>query len=125
MKVQLTESELIKLIQKVIKEDEMTTSTETNVKGCKTSLGKVKSNYSLSNLKPLVVIEVKGDAGMVTAKMGTNTIKEKIKIGSVIPVKREIIMNEGSEITFKDVQDFGQPILSCKNGTASVFVTTE
>ena len=127
-KIRLTESELIKLIQKVIKEDEMTSSTAPAAKGCRTSLGTAKGidkTYSLANFKPLVVIEVTGDVSMVTAKMGTNTMKEKVKIGSVVPVKREIIMSEGSEITFKDVQDFGQPILSCKNGVASVSAITE
>jgi hypothetical protein len=124
-KIRLTETELINLIKRVIKEDEMMPPAENKVKACKTSLGKVKSNYSLSNLKPLVVVEITGDASMVTMKMGTDTMKEKIKVGSVIPVKREIIMNEGTEILFKDIQDFGQPVLNCKEGVATAFVTTE
>jgi hypothetical protein len=107
--IKLTESELISLVKQVIKEEESAN------KGFTISQLYKQSKYSAKLPNRLVISSVKG-------KIKVDGVDKSF--GSVNPTAK-ITCQGDCEITFKDIQDFGQMTISVKGGVPKLFVTTE
>jgi len=107
--IRLTESELVKLVQRIIKEDEM------SLKGFTIAGLYKKSSYTQPLPQRLVISEIKG----------------KIKVDGVdktvgsINTTSKIECSGDCEIMFKDVQGLGEVSITVKNGVPKLFVTYE
>ena len=107
--IRLTESELVELVQRIIKEDEM------SLKGFTISGLYKKSSYTQPLPQRLVILQVKG----------------KIKVDGVdktvgsINTTSKIECSGDCEIIFKDVEGLGEVSITVKNGVPKLFVTYE
>jgi hypothetical protein len=109
--IRLTESELVKLVQRIIKEDEMGSG-----KGFTIAELYKKSRYTAPLPNRLVISSFKGTSIKVDGVDKTS--------GSINPTSK-ISCQGNCEIEFKDVQDFGQMTITIKGGVPKLFVTTE
>jgi hypothetical protein len=109
--IRLTESELINLVQRIIKEEEMGSN-----KGFTIAELYKKSKYTAPLPNRLVISSFKGTSIKVDGVDKTS--------GSINPTSK-ISCQGNCEIEFKDVQDFGQMTITIKGGVPKLFVTTE
>lgn len=117
--IRLTESELVQLVQRIIKEDEMmgmdSSSTKMGPKGFSISKLYKESKYTAPLPNRLVILSVKG-------KMKVDGVDKTF--GAISPTST-ITCQGDCEITFKDIQDFGQMSITIKGGIPKLFITTE
>jgi len=107
--VKLTESELVELVQRIIKEDEM------SLKGFTIAGLYKKSSYTQPLPQRLVISQIKGKIKVD----GINKTSGSISITSKIECLGDC------EIMFKDVQGLGEVSITVKNGVPKLFVTYE
>lgn len=122
--IRLTESELVGLIQRIIKEDDTLTS-KTTTKFCQ-----VKTFESLlKEAKQKQKLNFFPQRGYIvdTVEKGSNSMimNKKITSGMSIKLTDPIKLEEGSEILLKDISDFGQPQLECKGGKPTLYISIE
>jgi hypothetical protein len=110
--VKLTESDLNRIVRRIIKEDEMMTGPS---KGFTIAGLYKKSGYSAPLPQRLVISKVKG-------KIKVDGIDKSV--GSVSTSSKIECMGD-CEIMFKDVQDLGEISITVTNGKPKLFVTTE
>jgi hypothetical protein len=135
--IRLTESELVELVQRIIKEDEtmdyspepMSLSPQSKG-GCRTTIGKlIKENPAINkgNMpRELVVSQITGPGGKVTRmSVGMDSIEEPIEVGTRISPRLTITLRDGTSILFNDVSNFGQATVECMNGKATLSLSTE
>jgi hypothetical protein len=115
-RIRLTESELINLVQRIIKEDEMMGGEMTSNKGFTIAELYKKSKYTAPLPNRLVISSFKGTSIKVDGVDKTS--------GSINPTSK-ISCQGNCEIEFKDVEDFGQMTITIKGGVPKLFVTTE
>lgn len=109
--IRLTESELINLVQRIIKEDEMTSN-----KGFTIAELYKKSGYTAPLPNRLVISSFKGTSIKVDGVDKTS--------GSINPTSK-ISCQGNCEIEFTDVQDLGKMTITIKGGVPKLFVTPE
>jgi hypothetical protein len=105
--VRLTESDLTRLVKRVIKEQSTRPFTIGSVK---------KTNDSKTRTKTYMVRDVSGNV-MVNG----NKVSKK----SMIKPTDKITMNDGDRVIFEDIPGFGQVILSFKNNTPDLGLSWE
>jgi hypothetical protein len=115
--IRLTESELINLVQKIIKEDEMMGAEMAPNKGFTIAelYKNKKSKYTAPLPQRLVIKEVDG-------KMKVDGVSKTV--GSINTTSKIECMGD-CEITFKEVQGLGIISITIKGGVPKLFVTTE
>jgi hypothetical protein len=110
--VKLTESDLNRIVRRIIKEDEMMTGPS---KGFTIAGLYKKSGYSAPLPQRLVISKVKG-------KIKVDGIDKSV--GSVSTSSKIECMGD-CEIMFRDVQDLGEISITVTNGKPKLFVTSE
>ena len=108
--IRLTESELINLVQRIIKEEEMTSNKGFTI----VELYK-KSRYTASLPNRLVISSIKG-------KIKVDGVDKTV--GSINP-NSKILCQGNCEIEFKEVVGFGEMSITIRGGVTKLFVTTE
>jgi len=106
--IRLTESELIRLVQRIVEEEDM-------IKGFTIVDLYKKTRYTAPLPNRLVILEVKG-------KITVDGIDKTV--GS-INVKSKIECKGSCNILFKDVDGFGQMTITVKNGVPELSLTWE
>jgi hypothetical protein len=110
--VKLTESDLNRIVRRIVKEDEMMAGPS---KGFTIAGLYKKGGYTAPLPQRLVISQVKG-------KIKVDGVNKSV--GSVNTSAKIECMGD-CEIMFKDVQDLGEISITVKNGTPKLFVTTE
>jgi hypothetical protein len=110
--VKLTESDLNRIVRRIVKEDEMMAGPS---KGFTIAGLYKKGGYTAPLPQRLVISQVKG-------KIKVDGVNKSV--GSVNTSDKIECMGD-CEIMFKDVQDLGEISITVKNGTPKLFVTTE
>ena len=105
--IRLTESDLTKLVKRVIQEQSTRPFTISSVK---------KTNDSKSRTKTYTVRSASGNITVNGNKVGKK---------SIIKPSDKITMNEGDTIIFEDMPGYGMVTLSFKNNTPELSLTWE
>jgi len=137
--IRLTESELVELVQRIIKEDEMMTdddmdtssdmTSSTTPSGCRTSINKLaKGNPTIGKVPDNIsfeVIEITGKGVLTKMSVGTDSIEETIRVGTKINPRLSIRLYNGTKILFKNISGFGQAKIECNNNKATLSLSTD
>ena len=110
--IKLTESDLNRIVRRIIKEDEMMAGPS---KGFTIAGLYKKGGYSAPLPQRLVISKVKGKIKVDGVNKSVGSVNTSAKI--------ECMGN--CEIMFKDVQDLGEISITVTNGKPKLFVTTE